>query len=80
MTSIKYSNREKADECAREVRYRKHVYDRLVKAGRMTRREANRRIDLMSEIADEYSELAASDEPELFSGSVPPATPASQPR
>jgi hypothetical protein len=57
MMAAKFSNLEKQREAQREVAYRKQVYDRLISAQRMSRQDADRKIAIMQEIADEYREL-----------------------
>lgn len=42
----------------REVNYRKQVYERLINAQKMSRGDAERKIAIMQEIADEYRALA----------------------
>jgi len=53
-----HSALEKHREATREVAYRQQVYERLIGAQKMSRREADRKISIMQEIADEYRELA----------------------
>jgi hypothetical protein len=54
-------------QCAeRELRYRRHVYGRLVERGKMTREQADRELELMAAIAEDYREVAAEDAPQLF--------------
>lgn len=50
----------------RELRYRHRVYGRLVERGKMTRQEADRELELMAAIAEDYREVAAEDAPQLF--------------
>lgn len=56
------SNRDKANCAAREVRNRKWVYARLVSEGRMTGARADREIEIMETIAEDYRRLADAEE------------------
>jgi hypothetical protein len=53
-----FTAKEKHDEAIREVEMRKSVFPRWVTMGRLTQREADRRIAIMAEIADDYRKLA----------------------
>lgn len=55
---MQHSALEKHREAMREVGYRRQVYERRVAAQQMSRSEADRKIAIMQEIADEYRELA----------------------
>lgn len=50
----KYTDKEKMVEAQREVRMRESVYERQVLYRRMTQEEADRRLGIMREIADDY--------------------------
>lgn len=56
-----YSNHDKAKEALREAGQRRSVYPRWVEDGRITAKEAARRLSIMIEIADEYRRLAEED-------------------
>lgn len=47
----RFSVSELIEEAERETRMRRHVYEKQVRAGRMTRKEADLRIDKMQAIA-----------------------------
>ena len=53
-----YTAKDKAQEAKREVGYRKFVYGRKVADGTMKAHDAEQRIAIMQEIADDYA-LAA---------------------
>lgn len=53
-----YTAQEKANEARREVTYRQFVYSKKVAAGTMGQAEADRKIRMMAEIADEYQKQA----------------------
>ena len=57
---IRHSNLEKHREATREVIRRKNVYARCVGSAKMDPRDAQRKISIMQEIADEY--LARADQ------------------
>jgi hypothetical protein len=61
----RFSNAEKQREAAREVVYRRKVYARMVTEGKMHQVEADRRIAIMEEIAEDYFTLAETDAPRL---------------
>ena len=53
-----FTAQEKHAEAVREVEMRKQVYEGLVRATSLSQHEADRRIALMREIAEDYSQLA----------------------
>ena len=53
-----FTNDEKRKAALRELSQRRHVYPRLVAAGKMTQAEADRQIALMTEIEADYMALA----------------------
>ena len=55
---MKYSAYEKQREAERELTMRKRVYGDKIDAGALDPKTAQRRIDIMQEIAEEYRELA----------------------
>jgi len=55
-----------AAEARREVSQRRHVYPRLVAAGRMPQAEADLRIARMEAIRDLLARMADGEEPDLF--------------
>ena len=59
---MSYSNRDKAKEAAREMRIRGNVYPHWVKMGRMSSDEADMRLSIMREIAQDYGTLADQDD------------------
>ncbi|HMF27592.1 MAG TPA: hypothetical protein VKE42_02405 [Candidatus Cybelea sp.] len=61
----RFTNTDKWKEATREVSYRKRVYERLVADKGMRRELADRRIAIMSEIAEDYRKLAEQDEPAI---------------
>ncbi|RRY08871.1 hypothetical protein [Brucella anthropi] len=61
----RFSAQEKLAELEREITFRHRTYSRLVKAGKMKLPEAQRRIQLLTDIANDYRN-AASNEPDLF--------------
>lgn len=57
--------------CAeRELSYRRRVYARLVANGKMTRALADRELELMAAILDDYLQMEADEPLELFAGRV----------
>jgi hypothetical protein len=56
--TAQYSAFEKHREALREVEMRRSVYERRVEARQMSRKEADRKIAIMEEIAAEYAALA----------------------
>ena len=55
---ILFSNEHKAKEARREVTYRQFVYSKQVAAGKMSEMEAQRKIAIMTQIAEDYEKLA----------------------
>lgn len=51
----RFTREEKRAEALREAAYRERVYARLVKEGRMKPYTADRALNLMREIADDYA-------------------------
>ena len=51
---MKFSNQVKLDEVERELKYRHHVFKKLVDQRKLSLDTAQRRIAIMTEIADEY--------------------------
>lgn len=49
-----YTNEQKLKEAEREVAMRRSAYPKWIKARRMTQDEADRHLDIMQEIADDY--------------------------
>ena len=62
---MKFTLTEKAREARREVAMRREVYGRNAPGGILPP-EQQRRIEIMTEIAEEYEANAARDEPQLF--------------
>lgn len=60
-----FTPKDKLREVEREIEHRHRVYARLIKAGKMRSADAQRRIQIMSAIAEDYRR-AASAEPDLF--------------
>jgi hypothetical protein len=56
--TARFSNLEKYREAKREVEQRRRVYARLLDEQKMSTQDADRKISIMEEIADEYKELA----------------------
>lgn len=56
--------------CLRELGYRKHVYKRRVANGQMSESQAQREIDLMQSIADDYQLRLRLEDPQadIFGG------------
>lgn len=50
----KYTDQQKYEAAAREVRFRERVYGRRVAAEKMTKEQADREIAIMKEIAEDY--------------------------
>lgn len=63
---MKYTDLEKAMCAEREVSQRKRVYPRLVENGKMSQQGADRQIDMMREIAEEYRARAIAQAPALI--------------
>jgi hypothetical protein len=53
---MKFSTTAKLDELERELKYRHHVFKKLVDQRKMSLDTAQRRIAILTEIADEYRE------------------------
>jgi hypothetical protein len=53
-----FSHLDKLTAVRREIAQRRAVYPRLVQAGRMSQREADRQIAIMQDIANDYDSLA----------------------
>ena len=53
-----FTNREKAREAQAEVSMRRKLYTSLVSRGKLTAKEANKRIAIMTEIQEDYRTLA----------------------
>jgi hypothetical protein len=51
---MKYSAQEKHRELLREIEMRKSVYPRRVMTGSMSKRQADRQIAILQEIAEDY--------------------------
>jgi hypothetical protein len=51
---MKFSNQVKLGEIERELSYRHHVFKKLVDQGKLSLDTAQRRIAILTEIADEY--------------------------
>ena len=58
--------KEKLQCVERELSYRRRVYGRLVERGKMSEREAERELELMEAIANDYRDLASDEEIPLF--------------
>ena len=59
---MRFTAAEKSHEARRELEKRREVYSRLVDLQRMSRRDADRKLALMEEIAADYQQLAAQTE------------------
>jgi len=57
-----FSAKQKHAEALRELAQRRRVYSRMVAEGRMKGKDADLRLQVMSEIADDYREQAEADE------------------
>lgn len=57
-----FTNKEKAECAARELKMRQRVYPRWVADGKLKQSAADWQIALMEEIANDYSAKAAADE------------------
>lgn len=66
------SNHQKAECADREVRKRKQVYPGYVERGRMTPNKARYEIEVMTQIADDYRQLAKADELPLLDEETAP--------
>jgi hypothetical protein len=51
---MKFSDQVKLDEVERELKYRHHVFKKLVDQRKLSLDTAQRRIAILTEIADEY--------------------------
>jgi hypothetical protein len=51
---MNFTAAEKRAEILREIKFRERVYGRLVESGGMKQADAERRIAIMQEIADDY--------------------------
>lgn len=58
--------KEKIDEIQRELRVRRKVFPRLIKAGELTREEADRRDRIFESILDDYRVAVANGRQESF--------------
>lgn len=56
--TARFTDAEKADCARREVKQRERVYPRLIETGKLTPGFAQRQIDLMIEIAEDYEAKA----------------------
>lgn len=55
---LRYTDAEKAEECARELKLRRRVYPDMVEGRKLKQSTATYRIALMEEIGAEYRERA----------------------
>jgi hypothetical protein len=62
----KYTAEQKHKELRREIAFRARVYPREIAKQRMTQREANERIEIMREIAEEYHDKAVANKERLL--------------
>jgi hypothetical protein len=53
-----FTNEEKHKAVLREIKYRHHVYDRLVATGSMSQHDANLQIAIFEAIAADYAKAA----------------------
>jgi hypothetical protein len=58
---MKFTAQQKLEAVERELGFRKLVYPRRVKEGKMSQQEANRQIALFAEIAADYERESASE-------------------
>ena len=58
ITAKRFTVRELVDEAQREAFLRRRLFDKLVASGRMTRADADRKIDLMEAIATRLLQTA----------------------
>jgi hypothetical protein len=65
---VKFSTTAKLDELERELKYRHHVFKKLVDQKKMSLDTAQRRIAILTEIADEYRDRVKGGA--LFDGSA----------
>lgn len=61
-----FTNKQKRDCVRRELKYRERVYPRLVDEGKMSRALATEQLAIMGEIAEDYLQAMAAEEPKLF--------------
>ena len=54
----KFTTRELAQGCVKEVTWRQKVYPRLIREGKLTQAAGDRQIAMMAEAADVLAELA----------------------
>lgn len=54
MSEVEHSREAKLAEIVREIALRRNVYNDLIKQGRMKRVEADKRIEIMVQIAKDY--------------------------
>jgi hypothetical protein len=52
------SNTEKLQCVERELKFRHRVFERMIEKGKMTKRQADREIELMTAIVEDYKKLA----------------------
>ncbi len=64
LVNRKFTSRELANECKRELEYRRYVYKRLVGNGKMPPSKAKRQIELMEEMHEVFEEVSLADEKE----------------
>jgi len=62
----KYTAEQKHKEIRRELAFRRSVYPREIAKQRMTQQEANERIEIMREIAEEYHDMAVANRERLL--------------
>lgn len=62
MTTYRFTAREKAEECAREIEMRRRVYSAKVARGEWTQRKADMHIAIMQAIANDYRDAAEADD------------------
>ena len=58
-----FTNADKLRCAERELVQRRRVYSRLIADGRMTKRQADREIELMAAIADDYQNKVDNEKP-----------------
>lgn len=73
---MSFSAQDKQREALRELGYRRKVYTRMVAEGRMKGKQADLRLAIMSEIADDYGALARGEEAKNSLGLLEPRTEA----
>lgn len=57
-----FTNQQKRIEAERELKQRRHVYPRLVEAGKLTRQKADQQTAIMEAIAEDYRRLEQKDQ------------------